>query len=212
MPEVDLESLLAPLQVDSPCGVDLEYDPAFRAVEMAGAGKSEQQFGATVIPAQGPDWAAVLEGAEQLAARTRDLRIGVWLVRGGARVRGLAGAVRGLQLLRGLAERHWEQVHPQLDASDGNDPTARMSALGPLVHPGAGLADLRAASLTGERGSLTLRDLELAFGRAEPLNGEPVPTREGVLQGLTAVVAERPALASQAQAALEAALALQAVE
>ena len=211
MPDAELESLLSPLAGDAPCGADLEYDPAFLAVQEAGSGKPEQQYGDTVIPAQEPDWPAVHQQALQLAARTRDLRVAVWLTRSGARLSGFAGAVRGLQLVRGLVERHWEQVHPQLDASDNNDPTARVSALTPLVHIAAGLADLRAASLTGKRGAVTVRDIELTLGHAEPLTGEAVPTEEGVLQGVAAAIAQSPGLEAQMQAGFEAVQGMAAV-
>jgi type VI secretion system protein ImpA len=197
MPDAELESLLSPLADDAPCGADLEYDPAFLTLQEAAAGKPEQQYGDTLIPAQEPDWRVVHEQALKLAARTRDLRVAAWLARSGARVEGLVGAVRGLQLVQGLVERHWDHVHPQLDAGDNNDPTARMNALSPLVHNGAGLADLRAASLTGKRGALTVRDIELALGHAEPLPGEAVPTEDGVVQGVSAALAEMPALATQ---------------
>lgn len=204
MPDIDLESLLSPLAGDAPCGVDLEYDAAFLGLQESAAGKPEQQYGDTLIPAQEPDWRAVHEQALKLASRTRDLRIAVWLARSGARVDGLAGAVRGLQLVHGLVERHWEHVHPQLDASDNNDPTARMNALSPLVHASAGLADLRAASLAGKRGAITVRDIELALGHADPLAGEAVPTEDGVLQGVSAALAEVPSLATNMQCGFDA--------
>ena len=204
MSDAELESLLAPLSAEAPCGPDLEYAPAFLAMQEAGAGKPEQQYGDTVIPAVDPDWPVVHEQALQLAARTRDLRVAVGLARSGARLSGLAGAVRGLQLAQGLLERHWERLHPQLDASDHDDPTARVNALLPLLHPAAGLADLRAASLTGRRGALTVRELELAVGHAEPHPNEPVPTEEGVVQGVAAALAEAPALGPMLQAGLAA--------
>ena len=33
MAELQLESLLAPISADAPCGPDLEYDPAFQAMK-----------------------------------------------------------------------------------------------------------------------------------------------------------------------------------
>ena len=204
MPDLDLESLLAPIAGDAPCGTDLEYDPAFLALLEAGAGKAEQQYGDTVIPAEEPDWPAVFEQATQLAARTRDLRVAVWIVRAAARTSGWSGAVRGLQLVRGLIERHWADVHPQLDASDNDDATARMSALSPLIHGNAGLADLRAANISGSRGGITVRDIELAFGHAEPLPGESVPTESGLLQGLEKELAATPPLLDAMRAGAEA--------
>jgi len=207
MPALDLESLLAPLPGDAPCGPNLEYDPAFQALEEAAAGKPERQYD-KVYPAEPPDWPAVRELALGLAARTRDLRVAVWLARSGARVEGLGAALQGLQLLHGLIERHWEQVHPLLDANDDNDPTARLTALAPLTHD-AGLADLRAAGLTSARGSITVRDLELAFGNAEARPGEPVPTRDGAAPAVAAAQAQIADLAAQMAQASDLALSIE---
>lgn len=210
MPTDLLESLLSPLSADAPCGADPEYDAAFLALQEASAGKGEQQFGTTVIAAREPDWPSVHQQARELVERTRDLRTAVLFTRSGARVEGLSGAVRGLQLVRGLLERYWDDVHPRLDASEGGDPTARLNALSALSHPAAGLADFRAASLTGQRGGVTVRDIELTIGRADPLPGEGVPTEEGVMQGVQAAIAAQPAVAQQMLAASEASLALTA--
>lgn len=203
MPELDIDALLAPLAGDAPCGPDLEADPAFLALQEAAAGKPERQYGATIYPAEPPDWAVVHQQALALALRTRDLRVAAWLVRSGAHVQGLVGAVRGLQLMRGLLEHHWAQVHPMLDATDGNDPTARLSAIWPL-HKDDGLADLRSATLTSDRTSVTVRDLELAFGNGKPHPGEPVPTQDGLAPAVAAAQAQVPGLALAMQAGVEA--------
>jgi type VI secretion system protein ImpA len=205
MAELGLEPLLAELAPDAPCGPDLEYAPAFQAMLEAAAGKPERQYGDKVYPAEPPDWPVVHEHALELAAQTRDLRVAVWLVRSGARLHGLAGAVSGLQLVHGLIERHWQHVNPPLDESDNNDPTARVTALMALVAETDGLADLRAASLTGKRGALTVRDVELALGAAEPLPGEAVPTEDGVIEAVQVALAESSELAVQMQAGYEAA-------
>lgn len=194
MLDLDIESLLCALEGDAPCGVDLEYDPAFLALIEAGAGKPETQFGDKVYPATPPDWPLTYDRALELARRTRDLRVAVWVTRAAAHVHGLTGAVRGLQLVQGLIERHWDAVHPRLDPGDGNDPTMRINALAPLVHPDAGLADVRAASLTEQRGGLRVRDLELGVGRAEPVAGEAVPTEGGILAALATVIESTPGL------------------
>lgn len=192
---LDIESLLSVLSEGAPSGDDLEYDAAFMALEQAGAGKPEQQYGDTIVPAEGPDWRAVREHALALAQRTRDLRVAVWLLRAEARQSGLAAAMQGLQLVHGLLSRQWDTVHPQLDASDNNDPTMRMNALAPLASPEAALADLRAAPLASDRGGLTVRDVELAAGKAEPVGDEVVPSEAGVLQGLGSLLAQQPQLA-----------------
>jgi len=200
MADIDLDSLLSPLQDDAPCGPDLEYDAAFLALQTAGEGKPEQQYGDTVIPAEEPDWIKVWEQALALAERSRDLRLAVWLVRSGARLKGWQAALQGLALIQGLLERHWDHVHPQLDASDGNDPTMRMNALLPLTSGDAGLADVRAASLTGQRGGPRVRDVELAFGNADPAPNESAPSPQGLLEGLAGFAASEPAILERLQA------------
>jgi len=208
MAEPDLDNLLAPLAADAPCGPDLEYDPAFQAMLEAGVGKPERQYGDNVYPAEPPDWPVVHARASELAQRTRDLRVAVWLTRSGARLHGLRDAVSGLRLVEGLLERYWDGVHPVLDASDNNDPTARANAVAALSNPLDGLADLRAAGLTGQRGALTVRKIELALGPAEPLPGESLPTEDGVVQAVTIALAADPELATTMKSGHDAAQAV----
>lgn len=186
MNALPVEDLLASLGDDAPCGADLEYDPAFLALEEAARGKPEQQFGDTVIAAQDPDWRVVHEHASDLARRTRDVRVAVMLARAGARLHGVAAYGSGLALIAGLLEQHWDHVFPLLDADDNNDPTMRLNALAPLVDADGGLADLRSAVIGTSRPPLTVRQVELAFGKSEPRPDETVPSVEGVLQGLQA--------------------------
>ena len=147
MADFDLEALLAPLQDDAPCGADLEYDPAFMALEAAGAGKPEQQYGDTVIPAEEPDWPTVQELALALARRTRDLRVAVWLVRCGARLQGWPGALHGLQMVQGLLERNWDHVHPVEVALGRAEPLA-----GEAAPTEQGVLDAAAAAAGGAPG------------------------------------------------------------
>lgn len=201
MPDYDPQALAAALPGDAPCGPDLEYDPSFLAMQQAGQGKPETQYGDMIQPAQEPDWPVVMREALGLATRTRDLRVATWLARAGARLEGLPGAVRGLRLCHALLESQWSGVHPRLDESEGNDPTARVSAILPLAHPEAGLADLRAATLTGKRTALAVRQIELASGAVEPAAGESVPSEVGVRQGVAEALAEMPELAGHMEAA-----------
>jgi type VI secretion system protein ImpA len=180
----DTDALLQPLSDAAPSGADLEYDPRFAELELAGAGKPERQYGDKLYPAEAPEWGTVQEQALALAQETRDLRVAVWLTRSAARTHGLAGAAAGLALVHGLLVQHWDHVHPRLDAGDNNDPTMRLSALGPLTVPEAAMADLRSATLVPVRGSLSWRELELGLGRAEATTDETVPTETGVLQAL----------------------------
>ena len=192
MTALPVDDLLAPLGEATPCGDDLGYDPAFVALETASRGKPEQQFGDKLIPAVDPDWRAVHEQALALAQRTRDLRVAVLLARSGARVHGITAYADGLALVAGLLERHWPHVHPMLDAADNDDSTMRTSALAALAAADGGLADLRHAAIGSGRQALTVRQLELAFGKVDARAGEFVPTQEGVLQALKGFEAASP--------------------
>lgn len=187
---LDLDKLAAALSEASPCGDDLVYDARFIELEQAAAGKPETQFG----PGEPPDWQKVDELALELAGQTRDVRLAVLLARAGARRRGLQGYAEALALLQALLERHWDRVHPQLDETDGNDPTMRLFALAPLASDLAGLGDLRAAAVAPVRGSLTVRDLELGLGLAAPTGDEVQPTEEGVLYALQTLMEAHPGI------------------
>ena len=50
MAVLDLGKLLAPVAPEAPAGPNLEYDPAFAAIEKAAAGKPEQVIGGAVTP------------------------------------------------------------------------------------------------------------------------------------------------------------------
>ncbi len=208
----DLAPLLVALSEARPCGDDLEYDPQFLEMELAGHGKPEQQYGNTVIAAKPADWPTVLELSNQLATRTRDIRVAVWQLRAGTRLRGWLGAVHGLQLIQGLLAQHWDHVHPQLDVSDSNNPLLRLSALSPLTpqespYPGPPLVlrDMREARLlASDRGSPLMRDIELGLRAAEPLPGELVPTEAGIVAAVATRLPQQADLAQQMQAGLEA--------
>lgn len=172
---IELEVLLAEVTPESPCGLDLgeAYDPEYRELDQAAQGKPEQQFGDTLIPAEEPHWASVEERASALLARSKDLRVAVCLTRALAHTQGLPGFHYGLQLIHGLLDRYWDDVHPRLDAEEGNDPTMRLNALASLADPQTMLHDLRAAVFIRSRqhGQILVRDVEIAVGKL-PAAGE----------------------------------------
>jgi type VI secretion system protein ImpA len=161
-----LADLAAPLDDLLPCGENLEYDPQFLALEAALNGKPEVQYGSTITPATGPDWKAVRTLALELMGRTRDLRVAVGLTRALLGQEGAPGLAAGLALLAALLSAQWEQLHPQLDADDDNDPTLRLNTLAALVEPGGMLRQLRDMPLVEVRtiGAFGLRDIEAGDG------------------------------------------------
>jgi type VI secretion system protein ImpA len=187
---IDVEPLLAPTQTMPPAGIDLEYDAAFLEFESLARGMPERQFDTLTEP---PPWADVMEQAEALLSRSKDLRIAVAYTRAASHVHGLAGFHAGLRVLTGLFERYWASLYPPLDPDDGNDPALRVNALAPLADAYTPFAegetllhDLRECEVCrvhGER--LTVRDILIAQGKLAPPDGASAATLPRVVGMLT---------------------------
>ncbi|MEW9623760.1 type VI secretion system protein TssA [Rhodanobacter geophilus] len=183
----DLESLLAPLADEAPSGPDLEYDPDFQALDRAATPKAERSIGDSVKTAEEPDWDKVSSLGESLFGRTRDLRVAVHLTSAWTRMHGLDGWSDGLALIRGLLENLWDTVHPQLDAEDDNDPTARVNAVMPLVDMQSVLGYFRGTPFvqSPRLGRFSLRDLRIANGTLKT----PAPEDDAALPSMTDIEA-----------------------
>lgn len=195
-----VETLLAPISEASPCGNDLEYDPAFAALELAAKGKPEQQFGDTLIPAVEPEWPQVLTQAQALLQRSKDVRPAVLLLRAATRLQDLEGFALGMQLLTQLIERYWAHLHPALDSDDDNDPTMRLNALAPLSDDSMLLRDLYGArvGLSRSVGPLQVRDVAVARNALAATDSSYSATQ--VDGALREIAAERPEVLARMQA------------
>nr|WKF57360.1 hypothetical protein HUO10_001840 [Paraburkholderia busanensis] len=148
-----------PISAEHPCGVDLEYDFAFIALQQAAMHGREQQFGDTLIPAVAPDWRQVAASAIELLGRTMDLRLFALLTRAWTELSGLEGYARGLTVTADALDQHWEHIHPQLHVAGDFDPLPRLNALAALTdREGAGRAARGATLLHWRLGELSLRD------------------------------------------------------
>jgi type VI secretion system protein ImpA len=177
MTPFDPDNLLRPVENHAPTGENLEYDPEFIALEQIATPTSERAMGDSLKAAVEPDWDRVASAAEALFKRTHDLRVAIHLTAASTRIHGIAGWSAGLGLIRGLLERYWDEVHPQLDADDDNDVTARANAIRPLGDPRSVLAYFRNAPfvMSARLGRYSLRDLRIATGAINP-----APSAEGV--------------------------------
>jgi type VI secretion system protein ImpA len=187
---IDVQALVAPISDDAPTGPDLEYDSEFGELETAARGKSEQQFGDTVIPAEEPDWRDVADRAEALLGRSKDLRVAVLAARASTRMFNIEGLASGLELIKELAERYWDSVHPDLDHEDNDDPTMRLNALGPLADPETFLRDVRSAYLVAspQHGRVAVRDVLIAENKLTP-GADETPMSATQIAGIAQSVA-----------------------
>ena len=171
---VDIDSLLQELE-GSPCGPNLEYDPAFRELEQASLGKPEVQYGKTITPAVAPEWKLVKKTALELLARSRDLRVAMPLARALLALHGSAGFADGIGLVERLLAERWDSVHPQLDPDDDNDPMLRINSLATLADAATIVRELKESAflqLPG-LGPLSIRLLDMATGELAVPEGQP---------------------------------------
>lgn len=172
---IDVESLLAPVDAQNVCGVELDYDADYLALERSVEGQPERQYGDTVIPAEGPDWSLVLRQASNLFGRSKDFRLAVFVTRALTRKHGVPGAAQGLELTLALARRYWEQAYPALSVDGESDPLPRCNALDGLAATGGLLGDLRAAVLpTRQLGALELGMLERVVTGRDTAGSAPI--------------------------------------
>ncbi|TIS46906.1 type VI secretion system protein TssA [Mesorhizobium sp.] len=165
---IDLALWLNPLNGENPSGEDLRNDPAFHELERLTEPQVKVVHDGNNKPTSQSspvDWAAVLEKAEELRARGRDLRLLVIVARALANEEGLAGLAQGLTLIARTFDQHWDTMHPALrpNAPPRDAALRRINALLDLQNGQEGLlANLRDTIFFSPRqvGPISGRDLE----------------------------------------------------
>jgi type VI secretion system protein ImpA len=173
MSTIDVDAWLAEIETGAPCGPNLEYDPAFIALEQEALGKPEVQYGKTITAAVPPEWKLVRRMASSLLERSRDLRLAVHLLRANLALHGIGGLADVIELVARLLGERWDAVHPALDPDDDLDPTLRINSLAVLADA-ALVRDVKEATLVvlPGLGPLSIRTLEVASGEVAPLAGQ----------------------------------------
>ena len=141
MTGINIDALLTEISPESPCGRDISYDQAFMELEHFAQGTAGMQVGDHFHEGEEPDWRKVHQISLELFEQSRDLRLALYLTLASLCLRGIPGFCEGIDLLYQLVTRHWENVFPQLDPDDDNDPTERMNIIGSLSPPNTVMSD-----------------------------------------------------------------------
>ncbi len=175
----EIDGYLNAIDAENPCGPDLEYDPEFIALEQAIKGKPEQQIGDTIQEAEPPNWKEVRKSTEQLLLRNRDLRVLINYIRCLTALENFQGLAKGLELITKSTTTYWQDIHPQLDPDDENDPTERVNILMALCDFETSLKPIQRIPMVESRafGKFSLRDLHVA---EEPGAAEQHPELAGI--------------------------------
>ncbi|MEI6486847.1 MAG: type VI secretion system ImpA family N-terminal domain-containing protein [Sphingomonadales bacterium] len=100
---IELDTLLAPVSDDSPCGPDLRGDPEFRDIEDAPAGFS------SLKP---PELLKTVRTCTDLLARSKDQMPAIVGVQAALRAGDVSTATTLLAFITRIADEHWEIFHP----------------------------------------------------------------------------------------------------
>lgn len=175
---LETAKLLEPLPGENPCGGDVDAEGKLAALELTAAGKPETQWSAAVPP----DWNQVRRDCEDAFRTGKHLRVAVISTAALLQTEGLAGFVRGLELIDGLLSRYWTTLYPVLDASDRNNPIDRTLTIGGLTAPVGTMGDTLQVLLSLRRtplldvprvGKVNAAMLLAARGQAPALPDQP---------------------------------------
>ncbi len=111
--------LLAPIPGDAPAGADLRYAPVYATLTEARREDDDAPQGDWKRARKVAEYDVVVKVAtDALATKSKDLMIAAWLTEALTRREGFAGLAYGLDLMRGLIDRYWEQLYPSIDEGD----------------------------------------------------------------------------------------------
>lgn len=194
-PTIRFADLALPVDIDRPCGEDLEYDPEFVVLQAKSAPREPAQYGDFVAPADPLNWTELERDCRRLLLRTKDIRLLTLFLRCRTRMEQAEGLRDGLALLHTMLVAYPAQLHPQLEVDGEEDPALRANALAALTDPEGLLADVREIGLGGSNAMrLQIRDIERALSVPRPpdaLASDAVRQQLEALrqQGVTALAA-----------------------
>jgi type VI secretion system protein ImpA len=124
------ETILDPIPGDNPSGANLRYEVVYAEIRA----RVRRARGEVLPDPDDPnfhgadmEWRFVIGACRDLLRRrSKDLMLAAWLTEAQLAVDGLAGLRDGLDTLRGLLEKFWQTLYPEIE--DG-DVEARMRVL-----------------------------------------------------------------------------------
>jgi type VI secretion system ImpA family protein len=133
----DLTSLLAPVQVDTPAGAPLRYDPVYdRLRDARREDDATLPQGIWSHDLKRADWAEVDRiGSGAIVMRGKDLQIAAWLLESWMHTQGFAGVRQGFELLFGLCDRFWDTLHPLPEGTDFSSRTSTIEWVNQRLAP-----------------------------------------------------------------------------
>ncbi|MDK9361830.1 MULTISPECIES: type VI secretion system protein TssA [Lelliottia] len=158
------QHLLEPIPGPSPCGEDLEYNPAFVLLQSRLQPRLEAEYGQFTETANPVNWADIERDCHALLAKSRDIRLIIILIRCRLRTTGLRALSEGFQALLALLQQWPNELYPLLHDEGEFEPLLRANALNELDDHSGLLNDIRHYPLPKVVGTQCLvKDIERAL-------------------------------------------------
>lgn len=136
----DIQAMMTELP-DGKSGENCEYDSLYMELEELAIPVADQEMGDSVTEGRDADFRKLQKSCEELWNKTRDLRVAAYLSIASFCNNGLKGLEQGLELIDYLLSNMWDEVWPQLDPDDDNDPTERINSLSMLSPKSGAFSD-----------------------------------------------------------------------
>ncbi|MBI1896787.1 MAG: type VI secretion system protein TssA [Acidobacteria bacterium] len=113
------DDLLNPISEANPGGENLRYAPVYDKIKEARREEDDAPQGEWQRERKVADWAVVIKMAsEAIALKSKDVQLAAWLTEALLNREGFGGLNSGLGLLRGLVERFWDNLYPEMEDGD----------------------------------------------------------------------------------------------
>ena len=124
------EDILNPIAGDNPGGKSLRYDPVYDKIKEARREDDELAQGAWQHERKVADWPQVSKLCQDaIATQSKDLQLAVWLAEALLKRESIRGFCDGLVLCRGLLDKFWDSLYPELDDGDSEQRAAPLEWL-----------------------------------------------------------------------------------
>lgn len=166
---VAVEALLDPISPENPSGKFLRYEGTYDKVKEARhADNPALPQGIYERELDTSDWAAVERlCVEALETKTKDLQLAAWLTEAWIETHGFGGAAAGLDLMSGLVEGFWEDLHPPIKDGDLEARLAPVAWIDDKLPPVLKAVPVTQPEASGPPEAYTLLDWEQAAPEAE---------------------------------------------
>ena len=171
------EDILNPIAGETPGGKSLRYDPVYDKIKEARREDDELAQGAWQHERKVADWVLASKLCQDaIATQSKDLQLAAWLCEALLKRESIRGFCEGLALCRGLIDKFWDNLYPEVEDGDLEERAAPLVWLGdrlivsiksvPLCRDGYNFLHYKDSRVVGFEDQATSKDQKAAREKA----------------------------------------------